>query len=138
MRSRGLARHIDPLKHVTVNGYDLEGVDSFCYLGNTVSASGGMSTSINIRCRAAWRKFHEQLPLQTRGSIYTAYVCSVMLYAGEHWALRNDKHTRLICYDRAIVRWICETKPEKKVNTPSLYQCLNIPHLEKTLRCTRS
>ena len=147
MRCRGLARPIDgrPLRHVTVNGHDLEAVDSFCYLGDTVSASGGTSTSINIRCRAAWGKFRELLPLltnraislQTRGRIYTACVRSVMLYASECWALRNDEHNRLIRNDRAMVRWICGIKPKDKISTPSLYQRLNIPHLDNTLRCNR-
>ena len=147
MRCRGLARPIDgrPLRHVTVNGHDLEAVDSFCYLGDTVSASGGTSTSINIRCRAAWENFVSYFssspivpfPCRPCCRIYTACVRSVMLYASECWALRNDEHNRLICNDRAMVRWICGIKPEEKVNTPSLYQHLNIPHLDNTLRCNR-
>ena len=39
--------------------------------------------------------------------------------------------------DRAMVRWICGIKLEEKVNTPSLYQHLNIPHLVNTLRYSR-
>ena len=102
MRCRGLARPIDgrPSRRLTVNGHDLEAVDSFCYLGDTVSASGGTFTSINIRYRAAWGKFHElfslltnhAISLHTRGRIYTACVGSVMLLcASECWALTNDE-----------------------------------------------
>ena len=133
--------------HVTVNGHNLEAVDSFCYLRDIVRASVGTSTNISIRRRAAWEKFRKLLPLltkhavslQTCGRICTACVRSVMLYASECWALRNpnDEHNRLIHNDRAMARWIYGIRPEEKVNTPSLSQRFNIPHLDNTLRCNR-
>jgi len=146
-RCRGLARPIDgrPLQHLTVEGQELEAVDSFCYLGDTVSATGGYMASITIRCRAAWSKFRELLPLltnraislNTRGRIYSSCVRSVMLYASECWALRNDELARLIRNDRAMLRWICGIKPDEEVHTHTLCDRLNIPYLDVTLRYNR-
>ena len=147
LRCRGLARPIDgrPLQHLTVEGQQLEAVDSFCYLGDAVSATGGPMASITIRCRSAWSKFRELLPLlsnraislHTRGRIYVSCVRSVMLYASECWALRKDELARLIRNDRAMVRWICGIKPDQEVPTHTLYDRLNIQHLDATLRYNR-
>ena len=47
------------------NGADLDIVDSFCYLGDTLDAGGGCEAGITARVRAAWRKFLQLLPLLT-------------------------------------------------------------------------
>ena len=53
-RCRGLARPIDgrPYKSVLLNEQEIEIVDSFCYLGDTISAGGGCVSSTIVRARA--------------------------------------------------------------------------------------
>ena len=73
------------------NGADLDIVDSFCYLGDTLDAGGGCEAGITTRVRAAWGKFRQLLPLltsrgfslTTRGKIYNTYIRPVLLYASE-------------------------------------------------------
>ena len=43
----------------------LDAVDSFCYLGDTISAGGDCDLSVIIRVRSAWGKFQELLPILT-------------------------------------------------------------------------
>ena len=86
---RGLAKPIDrhPFELVNVDDQDLQVVDIFCSLVDTIFASGGSSASITTRCRPAWRKFtdfqglliNKGISLHIRESIYTAYKCSTML-----------------------------------------------------------
>ena len=43
----------------------LEAVDRFCYLSDMLSAGGGCMAAATARCRCAWDKFRENLPLLT-------------------------------------------------------------------------
>lgn len=146
-RCRGLARQIDgrPFNHVTIDGQDLEVIDNFCYLGDTISAEGDCLPSVTKRCRAAWGKFRELLPIltcrtlsiKTRGHIYASCVRGVLLYASECWAIRNEERTRLLRNERAMARWICGVNTQDQVDITTLYSRLGIVHLDIILRRNR-
>ena len=55
-----------------VDSQQLAVVDSFCYLGDNISAGGGCEAATVTRIRAAWGKFQELLPIL--GSIFTVHV----------------------------------------------------------------
>ena len=65
----------------------LEFVDTFCYLGNMLSAEGGVEQAVRRRVRCAWGKFKEFMPsltmrgtsLKVKGKMYKACVQSVMM-----------------------------------------------------------
>ena len=44
----------------------LEVVDSFCCLGDSISAGGGCEAATTTRVRAAWGKFRKMLPILSR------------------------------------------------------------------------
>ena len=146
-RCRRTARPVDgrPVEHVCIDDHQLDVVEKFCYLGDTISAEGGSLSSVTARCRAAWGKFRELLPiltnrslsLHTRGSIYTTCVRSVMLYSSECWPIRNQECARLYQNERAMIRWVCGVPTNSVVDTTTLYVRLNITHLDTTLRCNR-
>ena len=146
-RCLGVARPIDgrPIDSVSVDDEKVDVVDTFCYLGDTVCAGGGCSTSIVTRCKSAWAKFRELLPiltcssisLQTRGRVYTACVRSVLQHASECWALRKQDLVRLERNDRTMLRWICGVRVAHQVSSQSLYERLGIPSLAVVLRCHR-
>ena len=60
-------------------------VPEFCYLGDMLSAGGGCELAAITRCKSAWAKFRQQLPLLTnrnlplltRGRVYSTCVRSV-------------------------------------------------------------
>ena len=66
----------------------LEVVDTFCYMGDMLSAGGRCQVACRTRAKCAWGKFMELLPLHARrgvslkikGKIYSALVQSVMLF----------------------------------------------------------
>ncbi len=143
-RCIGVARPIDgqPFDSVTIDGQKIDVVDAFCYLGDTVCAGGGCTASVITRCRSAWGKFRELLPILTcrslslgiRGKVYNACVRSVLQYASECWALRRDDLMRLIRNDRAMIRWICGVKMSDHICMESLLGRLGVASLELVLR----
>jgi hypothetical protein len=148
-RCLGQARQLEgrPYNEVKVEDYTLEVVDSFCYLGDMMSAGGGCELSSTIRVKSAWGKFRELLPLltsrvvplTTRGKVYSSCVRSVMLYGSECWALTQSSLARLQRNDRAMIRWICNVKPDQTqhIRSDTLLEKLHLPKIEELLRANR-
>ena len=128
-RCLGTARAIDgrPMENVLVGTDSLEVVDSFCYLGDMLSAAGGCGLAVTTRVKTAWSKYRELMPvlttrhlnLKTRGRIYSTCVRRAMLYASETWPLSKPDLRRLQRNDRAMIRLMCHVKPEEVKMVPS-------------------
>ena len=102
-------------------------VASICYLGDMLSAAGGCELSTTTRVKTAWKKFKYLLPVlsshhlsfKTRGHVYSACVQSAMLHASETWPLTKPSLQWLQRNDRAMIRQICNVRPQDIVTTRS-------------------
>ena len=146
-RCLGTARAIDGRQslEVEVGNEKLEVVPEFCYLGDMLSAGGGCELAAITRCKCAWGKFRQllplltnrQVPLLTRSKVYSSCVRSVMLHAAETWAMKADTLNRLRRNDRAMICWICNVKAKDEVSSDSLLTKLGIQDLDVVLRTGR-
>ena len=128
-RCQGTAGPLDgrPQKEVQVGPDKLEVVASFCYLGDMLSAAGGCELSTTTRVKIAWKKFKDLLPVlssrhlsfKTRGRVYSSCVQSTMLHASETWPLTKPNLQRLQRNYRAMIRQICNVRPQDIVTTRS-------------------
>ena len=145
-RCRGVpgVRPVDdrPFKEVEVGDCVLEAVDRFCYLGDMLSAGGGCMAAATARCRCAWGKFPENLPLLTskpvpfdlRGRLFSSNVRSSMLHGTETWPMTSAALHRLCRNDRAMIRWICGVKPSDDPSMDELHSKLGICDLAILVR----
>ena len=117
-----------PLGWQTTKGPDkLEVVASFCYLGDMLSAAGGCEFSTTTLVKTAWKKFKDLLPVlssrhlsfKTRDRVYSSCVRSAMLHASETWPLTKLNLQRLQRNDRAVIRQICNVRPQDIVTSRS-------------------
>ena len=125
-RCQGTARPLDgrPQKEVQVGSDKLEVVASFCYM---LSAAGGCELSTTTHVKTAWKKFKDLLPVlsshhlsfKTRGHVYSSCVWSAMLHASEAWPLTKPNLQRLQRNDRAMIRQICNVRPQDIVTIRS-------------------
>ena len=146
IRCQGTACPLDgrPQKEVQVGPDKLEVVASFCYLGDMLSAAGGCEFSTTTRVKTAWKKFKDLLPVlssrhlsfKTRGRVYSSCVRSTMLHASETWPLTKPNLQRLQRNDRAMIRQICNVRPQDIVTTRSneLLVRLGIEDLDLNLK----
>ena len=103
----------------------LEVVASFSYLGDMLSAAGGCELSTRTRVKTTWKKFKELLPVlssrhlsfKTHGPVHSSCVRSAMLHASETWPLTKPNLQRLQRNDRAMIRQICNVRPQDIVTT---------------------
>ena len=92
-----------------------------------LSAAGGCELSTTTRVKTAWKKFKDLLPVlssrhlsfKTRGRVYSSCVRSAMLHASETWPLTKLNLQRLQRNDRAMIRQICNVRPQDNVTTRS-------------------
>ena len=146
-RCLGTARAIDEreVSEVEAGNKKLEVVPEFCYLGDMLSAGGGCELAAITRCKCAWGKFRQllplltnrHLPLLTRGKVYSSCVRSVLLHAAETWAKKVDTLNRLRHNDRAMIHWICNVRAKDEVSSDSLLTKLGIQDLDVVLRTSR-
>ena len=142
-----LARPLDgrPVTEVEVGECKLEVVSSFCYLGDTICAGGGCELATITRAKSAWGKFRMLLPilssrqisLATRGKVYSTCVRSTMLHASETWAMSSSALNRLQRNDRAMMRWMCNVRPEDDIGSDAVLSMLGIEDLSSIIRRTR-
>ena len=128
-RCQGTARPLDgrPQKEVQVGPDKLEVVASFCYLGDMLSAAGGCELSTTTCVKTAWKKFKELLPVlssghlsfKTRGCVYSSCVRSAVLHASETWSLTKPNFQCPQQNDKAMIRQICNVRPQDIVTTRS-------------------
>ena len=94
--------------------------------------------------KTAWKKFKELLPVlssrhlsfKTCGRVYSSYVRSAMLHASETWPLTKPNLQLLQRNDRAMIRQICNVRPQETVTTRSneLLARLGIEDLDLILK----
>ena len=143
---QGTAHPLDgrPQREVPVGSDKLEVVASFCYLGDMLSAAGGCELSTTTRVKTGWKKFKDMIPvlsshhlsLKTRCRVYSSCVPSAMLHASETWSLTKPSLQRLQRNNRAMIRQICNLKPQDTANIRSteLLAWLSIEDLDLVLK----
>ena len=85
-----------------------------------LSATCGCELSTTTCVKTAWKKFKELKPVlssyhlsfKTRGHVYSLCVWSAMLHASETWPLTKPSLQHLQRNDRAMIRQICNVKPQ--------------------------
>ena len=79
-----------------------------------LSAGGGCMPAAIARCKAAWGKFHQLLPLlatrampfEVKGHLYDSIVRGSMLHTTETWPMSSAALHWLCHKDRHMIRWI--------------------------------
>ena len=143
----GEVTHLDkqPTESLTIENDNLDVVDKFCYLGDMISAGGGAEESILTRIRCGWKKFRELLPVLTskgfsllsKGSFYQACIRSVIIYAGETWAVREEDLSKLERNDMMMIRWMCNVTLKERISSDELRARLGLVSIRECIRRQR-
>jgi len=99
-----LAQDTDSTPVITINSTTLEVVDSFTYLGSTMTGSLSLDTEISTRIAKAaavmaklskrvWE--NSQLTVNTKLRVYRACVLSTLLYSSECWTSHAGQEKQL-------------------------------------------
>ena len=107
-----------------------------------LSADGGCELSTTTRVKTAWKKLKELKPVlssrhlsfKTRGCVYSSR--STILHASETWPVTKPCLQRLQRNNRAMIRQICNVKPQDTATSQSteLLARLGIEDLDLILK----
>ena len=94
----------------TLNEVKLEPVQSFCYLGFEVKASGTVSHALETmydKSNKAMRPLlcaisRFNIPVKTSISLFHALIAPIILYGAENWSTLSDKKLKSFTIDRAF------------------------------------
>ena len=86
-----------------------------------------MAVNFQPRVKTTWKKFKDLLPVlssrhlsfKTHGHVYSSCVWRTMLHASKTWPLTKPNLQRLQRNDRAMMRQICNVRPQDIVTTRS-------------------
>ena len=128
--------------HITVKGQRLQPVESFTYLGSTLSRVVNIDSEVNNRISKASAAFgrlrdnvwdRRGISLTTKLKVYRAVVLTTLLYACETWTVysRHSKqlnHFHLSCLRRLLhIRWqdkIPDTEVLRRASIPGVHTLL--------------
>ena len=109
-----------------------------------LSTAGGCEHATTKRVKTAWKKFKKLLPVlssrhlsyKTHSRVYSSCVRNAMIHTSETWPLTRPDFQRLRRNDTAMIRQICNVKPENlaTVKSNQLLARLEINDLNVILR----
>ena len=115
---------------VTMRGQKLEQVDSFTYLGSTITWDGRSTTDIKRRIAQAKKAFmmkrqllcSKKIGQQTRKQYVKSFVWSVALYGSEAWTIGKVDQKRLEAFETWCWRRMLKIKWTDKIRNEEVYR----------------
>nr|KAG5709927.1 hypothetical protein BaRGS_029969 [Batillaria attramentaria] len=133
-----LAQDTDSPPDISIDNTHLEVVDSFTYLGSTISSSLTLDTEISTRIGKAaavmaklskrvWS--NSQLTENTKLRIYKACILSTLLYGSESWTTYASQEKQLNTFPLRCLRRLLHIKWQDRVTNTEVLQRAGIPSL---------
>ena len=136
----------DVLQQISLgDGQNLECVEKFCYLGDTIAAGGGAEVASRARVRCAWAKFRELAPILTsrgaslkvKGQVYRSCVQTVLIYGSETWPVKTEDMQRMERTQRMMIRWMCGVSLKNRISSVELCGRLGVEEVADVVRRSR-
>ena len=117
---------------------EVETVNGFCVLGDSLNASGGCEAAVTARVRIGWVRFREsgelllgnRFLLKIKGKVYRCCIRSAILYGSEAWCIKENKKTILRRTEKAMVRAMCG---QEVVNRKTTEEQMDMLGLKETI-----
>lgn len=134
---------------IKMGNYEFERVNTFKYLGSTVTQLNDITHEIKHRLMAANRAYYallkllrsRVLSLVTKVNIYKTLIRPVMTYASETWSVTKKNFEMLDMFERRILRRIVGPVQEgagwRRRHNHELYSIYNNPPIRKIIKSTR-
>ena len=124
---------------------EYEVVNQFCYLGNVLEATGGVTAAARSRVQKAWANWknltalllQKKLSLKLKGWIYKVVVRSAMLYGAETWPMTKETTDRLERTQMRMLRWMAGVSLKERRTSESIRQLFGVEAIEKVARQMR-
>ena len=118
----------DTLETISIENHQIEKVDKYKYLGQTLTMDNNTEEEILTRIKAGWRNFgiHKELlidktiPMSLRRRVFDQCVLTTIVYAAETWITTQEMEQKLITTQRAMERKMLHLSLKDKVRHTSI------------------
>ena len=130
---------------ISIDGLEVEDVNSFIYLGATVHGAGGSHEDITRRLSIARRAYATLNPIwrsktyskHTKLRIFKSCVISILLYGAEMWRVTSTDMERLDVFHRKCLRRILGIFWPHTISNRELYERTGEDPISETLKVRR-
>ncbi|GAB0096460.1 hypothetical protein DMENIID0001_119810 [Sergentomyia squamirostris] len=117
-----------------MGNYNFEVVDSFVYIGSTITANNNISSEVRARLLKANRAYFglsrafrfRNLSIPTKLILYRTLILPVLTYASETWVLSKQNCELLAVFERRILRRsfgpVCEGGRFRSLHNHEVYE----------------
>ncbi|RXN14061.1 RNA-directed DNA polymerase from mobile element jockey-like protein [Labeo rohita] len=137
-KTKVMAQGTETPPNIAIDGYTLEGVENFPYLGSTISSSLSIDSEISSRiakAATAMAKLNQRvwnnssLTEKTRLCVYQACILSTLLYGSETWTTYARHERKLNSFHMRCLRRILQIKWQDRVPNTEVLERANISTL---------
>ena len=123
---------------IQIKSHNLQAVDTFTYLGSTLSRDTQLDAEVNCRISNASSMFgrlrskvweRRGISLPTKLKVYRAVVISILLYASETWTVYRRHAKQLNQFHMTCLRRIFNTQWQDKVPDTDILSKAKIPSI---------
>ena len=127
---------------ITIGDTQLKNVDSFRYLGSTISSDGSLDKEITARTQKASQALgqlrtkilqHKNIRMSTKLKVYNAVVLSSLLYGCETWTLYRRHINQLEQFHQRSLRSIMRIKWQDRITNLEVLDRANATSIEAKL-----
>ena len=130
---------------ITLEGTNLEEVDSFTYLGSIIDTQGGTDADVRVRIGKARSSFKQlkkvwncnNLTLHTKVRIFNTTVKPVLLYGAETWRITAAISKKLQAFINTCLRAILRIRWPNVITNEDLWQRTQQEPVEELIRQRR-
>lgn len=122
----------NPKAKLLLDGTELEKVEEYSYLGQTISTNNKFNAEINKRIKNGWKSFwalkyvfKSKMKLPTKIKILDSCVIPSLTYGAQTWALTKTQRHRLQVTQNRMLRSILNVKTKDKIRNATLYNQAN-------------
>ena len=141
-----VGQDVDTQPTITINGYQLEVVHQFTYLGSTITDNLSMDAEINKRIGKAsttlgrlttrvWE--NPKLTITTKMAVYSACIISTLLYGSETWTTYARQERELNSFHMRCLRRILGISWSDRVPSTVVLERAGLPTMYTMLRQRR-
>ena len=126
---------------VSIDGKDVEDVDSFTHLGNTEGAEQDITTRVG-KARSSFNKLTKvwkssQYSMQTKTRIFNSNILTVLLYGSETWRMTKRDEDELDSFQHKCLRKILKIYWPMKVANEEVRKRTGSERLSTQIRTQR-
>ena len=133
-----ISRSNNTKANITINNEELEQVDEFKYLGQTITSDAKTEKEIRIRTGIAKSRFQDiktillnrRISQDLKFRLIKCFIYSVFTYGCETWTLTRDMENKINAFEMWIFRKVAKIKWSDRISNEEVCKKLN---LEKSL-----